>query len=84
MNHDLILDLDNYQTLIIIISDTFEINVEMVSLFLEEVSRWHHDEFIMMFMDQVGWHKARDQRYMRSIISSIGPAAFFSMILTGV
>ena len=84
MNHDLILYFSNYQTIIMIISDTFEVNAEMMSLFLEEVSRWHHEEFIMMFMDQVGWYKARDQRYMRSIISSIGPAAFFSMILTGV
>ena len=35
-----------------------EVNTEMMSLFLEEVSFRHPDEFIMMFMDQVGWHKA--------------------------
>lgn len=36
-----------------------EVNAEMMSLFLEEVSRRHPDEFIMMFMDQAGWHRAR-------------------------
>ena len=36
-----------------------EVNAEMMTLFLEEVSRRHSDEFIMMFMDQAGWHKAK-------------------------
>ncbi len=35
-----------------------EVNTKMMSLFLEEVSFRHPDEFIMMFMDQAGWHKA--------------------------
>ena len=37
-----------------------EVNTEMMSLFLEEVSIRHSEEFIMMFMDQAGWHRARD------------------------
>jgi transposase len=37
-----------------------EVNASMMSLFLEEVSIRHPDEFIMMFMDQAGWHRARD------------------------
>ena len=37
-----------------------EVNAEMMTLFLEEVSSRHPDEFIMMFMDQAGWHKARE------------------------
>jgi len=36
-----------------------EVNTEMMSLFLEEVSSRHPDEFIMMFMDQAGWHRAK-------------------------
>ena len=31
----------------------------MMTLFLEEVSRRHSNEFTMMFMDQAGWHKAK-------------------------
>lgn len=37
-----------------------EVTAEMMSLFLEEVSMRHPDEFIMMFVDQAGWHKAKD------------------------
>lgn len=37
-----------------------EVSTGMMSLFLEEVSLGHPDEFIMMFMDQAGWHKAKD------------------------
>jgi transposase len=37
-----------------------EVNAATMSLFLEEVSARHHDEFIMMFMDQAGWHRAKD------------------------
>lgn len=39
-----------------------EMNAEMMSLFLEEVSSRYPNEFIMMFMDQAGWHKARELR----------------------
>lgn len=37
-----------------------KVTAEMMSLFLEEVSMRHPDEFIMMFVDQAGWHKAKD------------------------
>lgn len=36
-----------------------EVNTEMMSIFLKEVSRRHDGEFILMFMDQAGWHKAK-------------------------
>ena len=34
-------------------------NTEAMSIFLEEVSRRHADERIIMFMDQAGWHKSK-------------------------
>ena len=37
-----------------------EVNSAMMSLFLEEVSFLHPDEFILMFMDKAGWHRAKD------------------------
>jgi transposase len=37
-------------------------NTETMSLFLEEVSRRYPDEYILMFMDQAGWHKAKNLR----------------------
>jgi len=35
------------------------LNAETMSIFLDEVSSRHSEEFILMFMDQAGWHKAR-------------------------
>ena len=35
------------------------VGTEMMSLFLEEVSVRHPDEFIVMIMDGAGWHTAR-------------------------
>jgi hypothetical protein len=35
-------------------------NAITMSLFLQEVSFCFPDEFILMFMDQAGWHKAED------------------------
>jgi transposase len=35
-----------------------EANTEMMSLFLEEVAERHRDEFVLMVMDQAGWHTA--------------------------
>lgn len=37
-----------------------EVNTLMMSLFLEEVSNRHSEEFILMIMDQAGWHKAKE------------------------
>jgi transposase len=34
-------------------------NTWAMSLFLEEVGHRHADEYILMFMDQAGWHKAK-------------------------
>ncbi|MBU1626132.1 transposase [bacterium] len=31
-----------------------------MSFFLEEVSRHHKDEFILMVMDKAGWHRANN------------------------
>ena len=36
-----------------------EVNTEMMSLFWAEVSARHAEEFIMMVMDQAGWHIAK-------------------------
>lgn len=36
------------------------VNAQMMSLFLDEVARRHPDEFIVMVMDQAGWHVAGD------------------------
>ena len=36
------------------------VNAEMMSLFLAEVAQRHADEFIVMVMDQAGWHVAGD------------------------
>jgi hypothetical protein len=37
-----------------------QVNAAAMSLFLEEVSSRHSDEFILMVMDGAGWHKALD------------------------
>ena len=37
-----------------------EVNAKAMSIFLAEVSNRHPDEFILMVMDQAGWHKARN------------------------
>lgn len=37
-----------------------EVNAEAMSIFLVEVALRHPDEFILMVMDQAGWHKAKD------------------------
>lgn len=37
-----------------------EVNARMMSIFLEEVARCHPGDFILMFMDQAGWHKSRE------------------------
>jgi transposase len=34
-------------------------NAETMSIFLEEVGRRHSAEYIVMFVDQAGWHKAK-------------------------
>ena len=34
------------------------VNAEMMSLFLAEVGRRHAQEFVLMVMDQAGWHIA--------------------------
>jgi transposase len=34
------------------------VNAEMMSLFLAEVAQRHADDFIVMVMDQAGWHRA--------------------------
>jgi transposase len=36
------------------------VTAEAMSIFLEEVARRHPEEFIMMFLDGAGWHRAHD------------------------
>jgi transposase len=38
-----------------------------MSLFLEEISQRYPDEYILMFMDQAGWHKAKALRIPANI-----------------
>ena len=42
-------------------------NTEAMSLFLEEVSSRYPDEYILMFMDQAGWHKSKSLRIPANI-----------------
>ena len=37
-----------------------EVNTQVMSIFLEEVSSRHHDDFIIMFMDRAGWHRSHN------------------------
>jgi hypothetical protein len=34
-------------------------NAAMMSLFLGEVARRHPNEYVLMFLDQAGWHRRR-------------------------
>jgi transposase len=36
-----------------------EVTAQTMSLFLAEVASRHPEDFILMFLDQAGWHKAR-------------------------
>lgn len=38
------------------------VNAEEMSIFLEEVSSRHADEYILMYLDCAAWHKANDLR----------------------
>jgi len=42
-------------------------NTEAMSLFLEEIRLRYPDEYILMFMDQAGWHKAKGLRVPTNI-----------------
>lgn len=45
-----------------------------MSIFLDEVSRRHNDKTILMFLDQAGWHKARNLRISQNVILATLPA----------
>jgi hypothetical protein len=36
------------------------VTAKAMSIFLEEVTRRHPEEFILMFLDWAGWHRAKD------------------------
>jgi hypothetical protein len=36
------------------------VTAEAMSIFLEEVAQRHPEEFILMFLDGAGWHRAND------------------------
>lgn len=36
------------------------VNAKAMSIFLEEISRRHPDEFILMFLDGASWHRAKE------------------------
>jgi transposase len=37
-----------------------EVNAKAMSFFLAEVSSRHPEDYILMFMDRAGWHRAKD------------------------
>jgi hypothetical protein len=37
-----------------------EVNTQMMSFFLAEVASRYPEEFIIMFLDRAGWHRAKD------------------------
>ena len=37
-----------------------EVNTQVMSIFLEEVSSGHPSDFIIMFMDRAGWHRSHN------------------------
>ena len=37
-----------------------EVNAQLMSLFLKEVSQRHSDEFVLMVMDGASWHSAKE------------------------
>lgn len=43
------------------------VNADMMSLFLDEVSQRHPNEFILMFADQASWHTATDLKIPANI-----------------
>jgi len=45
-----------------------------MSIFLDEVGRRHSNKTILMFLDQAGWHKARDLRIPQNVILASLPA----------
>ena len=45
-----------------------------MSLFLDEVGKRHRDKTILMFLDQAGWHKAKQLRIPQNIILASLPA----------
>ena len=45
-----------------------EVNTEAMSIFLAEVARRHPDEFILMFLDGAGWHKANALKVPQNMV----------------
>lgn len=44
-----------------------EVSTEMMNLYLEEFSKEHLDNNILILMDQAGWHKSNDLRIPENI-----------------
>jgi transposase len=63
-------------------------NTEGMSIFLEDVSRRHSEEYIVMFMDQAGWHKAKGLRIPANIelafLPSYSPDESFTLAMIKV
>ena len=45
-----------------------------MNIFLAEVAKRHSDKFILMFLDQAGWHKAKDLNIPQNIRLASLPA----------
>lgn len=49
------------------------VNMYAMSIFLKEVSNRHKEEFIIMFMDSVSWHKANDLEIPENMLLKFQP-----------
>jgi transposase len=53
---------DGHDSLVLPWADT-----EAISLFLKEVAGWHPDEYILVFMYQAAWHKAKALKVQQNV-----------------
>jgi len=51
-----------------------ESNTEMMNLFLEQVSEEYKDFFIIMQVDQAGWHRSKELKIPKNIAFAYQPA----------
>ena len=51
-----------------------EVSAQMMSIFLAEVANRHPNDFILMIMDQAGWHKAQELKVPQNMRLSYLPA----------
>jgi len=50
------------------------VSADAMSIFLEEVSKRHSEKSILMFLDQAGWHRAKELKIPQNMMLSPLPA----------